>query len=53
VEPAVAEPGAGQFDHVLAEVMAEAAEALRGVLARWTLADCLAAEGRPPTKRGK
>jgi Rrf2 family protein len=56
VEPALAEPGAShgaRLDPVLAEVMAEAAESFREVLARWTLADCLAAEGRPPTKRGK
>lgn len=53
VEPALAEPGAGRGALVLAEVTAEAAEALRAVLARWTVADCLAADGRTPTKRGK
>jgi Rrf2 family protein len=56
VEPALPESGAGhgaRLDPVLAEVMAEAAESFREVLARWTVADCLAAEGKPPTKRGK
>jgi Rrf2 family protein len=56
VEPALAEPAARRGAPpapVLVEVTAEAAEALRAVLGRWTVADCLAADGRPPTKRGK
>ena len=54
VEPALSEPGAGhgaKLDPVLAEVTAEAAKALQGVLKRWTVADCLAGDGRAGRKK--
>jgi Rrf2 family protein len=43
----------GRADPSLVRLGAEVAESAAAVLARWTLADCLAAEGRPTTKRGK
>jgi len=53
-DPTLPEPGAShgaRLDPVLAEVTAEAAKALQGVLKRWTVADCLAGDGRAGRKK--
>jgi Rrf2 family protein len=54
LDPDLPEPGAShgaRLDPVLAEVTAEAAKALQGVLRRWTVADCLAADRKAGRKK--